>query len=186
MEDAVNFDMADRHRRFEYLVSGYSSDIYRMAYWLCRNQEIAEDLVQDTFLRAWRALGSLDDESKARSWLVTILRRENARRFERKQLELLDMESHEPALYEDKWPERVIERDDLRKAIGSLPIAYREPLVLQILGGFSCDEIAEIMDVGRGAIMTRLFRAKRKLANTIRQGEKVGVRPIAAIKPTHG
>jgi len=82
----VNTCMSEKQRRFEHLVNGYSTDIYRMAYWLCRDRMIAEDLAQETFLRAWRALDSLQDETKSRAWLITILRRENARRFDRKHL----------------------------------------------------------------------------------------------------
>jgi len=170
-ENPVNICISEKQRRFEHLVNGYSADIYRIAYWLCREKMIAEDLVQETFLRAWRALDSLQDESKSRAWLVTILRRENARRFDRKQLELVDIEGHEPAMYEDQWPDAVLERDDLRRAIGSLPIAYREPLVLQQLGGFSCEEIAQMLELGKGAVMTRLFRAKQQLATIIQESE---------------
>jgi len=170
-ESPVNTCMSERQRRFEHLVAGYSADVYRMAYWLCRDRMIAEDLAQETFLRAWRALDSLQDETRSRAWLVTILRRENARRFDRKQLELVDVEDHEPAMYEDQWPDAVLERDELRRAIGRLPIAYREPLVLQQLGGFSCEEIAQMMGLGKGAVMTRLFRAKQQLATIVKESE---------------
>jgi len=170
-ESPVNTCMSERQRRFEHLVAGYSADVYRMAYWLCRDRMIAEDLAQETFLRAWRALDSLQDETRSRAWLVTILRRENARRFDRKQLELVDVEDHEPAMYEDQWPDAVLERDELRRAIGRLPIAYREPQVLQRLGGFSCEEIAQMMGLGKGAVMTRLFRAKQQLATIVKESE---------------
>jgi RNA polymerase sigma-70 factor (ECF subfamily) len=173
-ESSVNTCMGEKQRRFEYLVNGYSTDIYRIAYWLCRDKMIAEDLSQETFLRAWRALDSLEDETKSRAWLVTILRRENARRFDRKQLELVDIEEHEPAMYEDRWPDAELERDELRQAIGCLPIAYREPLVLQQLGGFSCEEIAQMLGLGKGAVMTRLFRAKQKLALVLTGDDSVG------------
>jgi len=76
----------------EHLVKAYSSWLYRYAYWLAGNKATAEDLVQETYLRAWRFLDSLKDEAAAMSWLTTILRRENARRFERKQFEYSDVE----------------------------------------------------------------------------------------------
>ena len=177
MKDTVNLDMKERQRRFEHLVSGYSTDIYRMAFWLCRDRTMAEDLAQETFLRAWRALDSLEEESKSKAWLVTILRRENARRFDRKQLELVDIEDNEPAMYEDQWPDAMFEKDELRKAIAHLPIAYREPLVLQQLGGFSCEEIAQMLGIGMGATMTRLFRAKKQLAESL-SGKQVDERGI--------
>ena len=75
--------MNKRQRKFEKMVQALSSDLYRYAYMLCRNEAMAEDLVQETFMRAWRFLDSLRDESKAKSWLMTTVRREFARQFER-------------------------------------------------------------------------------------------------------
>ncbi|MCV5390693.1 hypothetical protein OFC62_38855, partial [Escherichia coli] len=61
---------------------------------MCKDKAIAEDLVQETCLRAWKSLDSLQDEKAAKSWLITILRRENARRFERKQFDLVDIDDY--------------------------------------------------------------------------------------------
>lgn len=80
----VLVDVAEKKVRYEKLVQVYHSELYRFAYWLCRDPNIAEDLVQETFLRAWRSLDSLLDQKAAKPWLLTIVRRENARRFERK------------------------------------------------------------------------------------------------------
>ncbi|KOO11243.1 RNA polymerase subunit sigma, partial [Vibrio xuii] len=87
----VNSDM-DKQRKYEALVRAYHRDLYRYAYWLCKDPTVSEDLVQETCLRAWKSLDSLQDEKAAKSWLITILRRENARRFERKQLDLVDID----------------------------------------------------------------------------------------------
>ena len=89
----VNSDM-DKQRKYEALVRAYHRDLFRYAYWLCKDKSVAEDLVQETCLRAWKSLDSLQDEKAAKSWLITILRRENARRFERKQLDLVDIDDH--------------------------------------------------------------------------------------------
>ncbi|MGO2562437.1 MAG: sigma factor, partial [Pseudoalteromonas nigrifaciens] len=88
----VLIDMAQKQKRYEALVHVYHKELYRFAYWLCRDPHIADDLVQETFLRAWRSLDSLLDQKAAKSWLLTILRRENARRFERKQFDYSDIE----------------------------------------------------------------------------------------------
>ena len=74
----------DRTQRFNELAEAYSTDLYRYAMWICGNDALAKDLVQETFLRAWRALDSLNEIKSAKSWLITILRREYARTFERK------------------------------------------------------------------------------------------------------
>ena len=81
MTEQVFDDMVSKQTRYENLVNAYSPWLYRYAYWLSGERAAAEDLVQETFLRAWRFLDSLKEEAAAKSWLTTILRRENARKF---------------------------------------------------------------------------------------------------------
>ena len=76
--------------KYEALVRAYHTDIFRYAVWLIKDRAIAEDVVQETFLRAWKSLDSLQDEAAAKAWLITILRRENARRFEREFVRLVE------------------------------------------------------------------------------------------------
>lgn len=155
--------MDSRPARFEALVHAYAPDLYRYAVWLGNGTEAAEDLVQQTFMRAWKALDSLRDARAARGWLVTILRREHARQFASKPGESVRLD--------DVDPERVAgfadaDRADvlsLREALAALSSDYREPLLLQVLGGYSCQEIAEMLGVKPGAVMTRLSRARHKL-----------------------
>ena len=84
--------MTSKQTHYESLVRAYHKELYKFAYWLSGDPTIAEDLVQETFLRAWRALDSLQEKDAAKPWLLTILRRENARRFERKQFDYSDVE----------------------------------------------------------------------------------------------
>jgi RNA polymerase sigma-70 factor (ECF subfamily) len=154
---------ASRKTRFEALVEGYSSDLYRYAFWLCRSREQAEDLVQETYTRVWRSLDNLRDPQAAKSWLFTILRREHARQFERYQPELAELDPNEVGARGDQGYDHSTEAFALRRALDALAQEYREPLVLQVLGGFSCEEIAAQMGLSRGAVMTRLFRARRQL-----------------------
>jgi RNA polymerase sigma-70 factor (ECF subfamily) len=153
--------------RFEQVVRAYSAELYRYAYWLCRDRFLAEDLIQETFARAWTSWSSLNDESAVKSWLYTILRNEHARLYERKRLDIaaeVDLDS-----LEDRQLSNVSGGLELRDALHSLPPSYREPLLLQVLGGFSCDEIARLMNLTRGATMTRLSRARlalRRLSST--------------------
>jgi len=148
---------------FEQLVGGYADDLYRFGLWLARDREVANDLVQETMLRAWRSLDSLNDVGAVKSWLFTTLRRENARRFERKQLPLVDIDDYNPADDVSAGPEGALEDGDMRKAIAALPLKYREPLVLQALLGHSIAEIAEQLELSESATMTRVFRARQKL-----------------------
>lgn len=152
----------ERTRRFNELAEAYSTDLYRYAMWLCGNDALARDLVQETFLRAWRALDRLNDVAAAKSWLITILRREYARTFERKVPLFTDLEN--VSIQDDGLqPDDTAERDLLRKGILQLEPKYRDPLLLQVIFGLSCAEISEQLGIPKGTVMTQLFRAREKL-----------------------
>ena len=139
----------------------YSAELYRYAYWLCRDRFVAEDLLQETFARAWNARASLRDQAAAKSWLYTILRHEHARLHERKRLDM--EEGQDLDAIEDQRLRSVSADLEMRQALHALPESYREPLLLQVIGGFSCDEIAQMMNLTPGAVMTRLTRARQVL-----------------------
>lgn len=153
----------ERTRRFNELAEAYSGDLYRYAMWVCGNDALAKDLVQETFLRAWRALDSLKETGSAKSWLITILRREYARTFERKVPKFTDVEKVVVVDDEELEPDERTERELLRKGILKLETKYREPLLLQVVFGHSCKEISDQLGISKGAVMTQLFRAREKL-----------------------
>jgi len=153
----------DRTRRFNELAEAYSTDLYRYAMWICGNDALAKDLVQETFLRAWRALDSLKDVGAAKSWLITILRREYARTFERKVPKFTDVEKVVVVDNDELEPDERTERELLRKGILKLEPKYRDPLLLQVVFGHSCAEISEQLGTSKSAVMTQLFRAREKL-----------------------
>ena len=149
--------------RFDRLVAPWREDLYRYVFWLCRDPDLADDVVQETMLRAFRSLDKLADENAIRPWLLTIARREHARVYERKRLETRDIDElsgRDAALIATSGDADV---DDMRRAIFRLEDEYREPLVLQVLMGFSTREIATMLDLTQGAVLTRLHRARRKL-----------------------
>jgi RNA polymerase sigma-70 factor (ECF subfamily) len=154
---------ADSTHRFNQLAEAYSADLYRYAMWICGNDALAKDLVQETFFRAWRALDSLNDLKAAKGWLITILRREYARTFERKVPRFTDLEKVDIADDDELEPDAVKERDLLREGILKLEPKYREPLLLQAIFGHSCEEISEQLGITKSAVMTQLFRAREKL-----------------------
>ena len=163
---AVSASMTDKQKRYENLVLALHADIFRYAYWLVKDKAVAEDIVQETFLRAWKSLDSLNDEKAAKSWLITILRRENARRFERKQFEVVDID--EVAIIDEQLTnETEIEHRELRGIMASLSEEYREPLMLQIVMGYSGDEIAEQLNLNKNTVMTRLFRARNQVKEAL-------------------
>ena len=162
-----------KQRQFDALVRSLSGDLFRYAYWLCGDEALANDLVQETFLRAWRALGDLRETNAAKAWLITILRREHARLYERKTPQFSDVSEIEIADERDAvQPESAGEDAVIRAAIRRLDPKYREPLLMQVLGGFSCEEIARELNISAAAVMTQLFRARQKLKVMLGDGNK--------------
>ncbi|MGH8174825.1 MAG: sigma-70 family RNA polymerase sigma factor [Steroidobacter sp.] len=153
----------DARRRFETHCAPFKADLYRFVYWLCRDRTLAEDVMQETLLRAWRSIDSLGDVAAARPWLLTIARRELARVFERKRLPTVDIDAVADSGDAALAVSESHELEDMRRAIGKLEVIYREPLMMQVLLGFSTEEIARELDISVAAVLTRLFRARQLL-----------------------
>lgn len=145
-------------------------DLYRFAFWLARDRQVAEDVVQEAMLRAWRSRESLAGTGAAKPWLLTIVRREHARLYERKRLETVQVDE----LVGSESPELAVGEAqdvlDVRRAIFELEDDYREPLVMQVLMGLSTGEIARELGLSQGAVLTRLFRARQKLRRQLGLG----------------
>lgn len=157
----------NKRRDFDQVVRAYSADLFRFAYWLCRDRFVAEDLVQESFARAWSNWDNLRDKSAPKPWLLTILRNEHARLYERKQFDYVDEQPEELSIPAEHDAFALHELEDL---IGRLPLTLREPFVMQALGGYSCGEIAEMLETTEGAIMVRLTRARQNLRQLLAGG----------------
>ena len=166
----------ERRQRFERVVSTLHAVLYRYAAWLCRDPHIAEVIVQESLLRAWRSLDALREDDAAKQWLLTIVRRENARYFERKNPIMVDIDDLSPTQSAMISETGESDLDDVREAIYELEDEYREPLVLQVLMGYSTKEIAELMGIRQGAVLTRLHRARMKLKTCL---DATGCRTMA-------
>ena len=115
----------DRRRKFDNLVTVFHQDMYRYAAWLCRDKTIAEDVVQESLLRAWKSLDALRDDGASKQWLLTIVRRENARYFERRRLETVDVDDLTPSQEAILAESPDDQLDNLREAIYGLEDDYR-------------------------------------------------------------
>ena len=148
---------------FEKLVAAYGHDLYRFAFWLSHDQHGAEDLVQETFLRAWRNFRQLRDAASVKSWLLTTLRREYYRR--RPPAEVCNLEDELLIAESERFEVRqdVDVAIEIEQRLSALPTSYREVLVLQLLFGYSTQEIASIVDTTEAAVANRLLRARRSL-----------------------
>lgn len=167
---------AGKNTLYETLVRAYAPELFRFAYWLCWDRAVSEDLVQETCLRAWKNWHSLNDPQQAKQWLFTILRREHARLYEQKIP--IRVWAEDDAQWETMVGQVSIPLLEVREALTKLPENYRAPLLLQVLGGFSCRETAVIMDISEDAVLARVSRARRMMREmldaqpTIREGMK--------------
>jgi RNA polymerase sigma-70 factor (ECF subfamily) len=148
---------------FARLCESLRPDLYRYAWWLARDRQVAEDVVQQALLRAWRSRESLAEGEAARPWLLTIVRREHARLYERKRFETVPVDD----LVGSESPELAVSRDEdvlvVRRAMLGLAPEYREPLVMQVLLGHTTSEIAAALGISQRAVLTRLYRARLQL-----------------------
>jgi RNA polymerase sigma-70 factor (ECF subfamily) len=159
--------MAFKKHKFDLLVRTFHGDLYRYALFLSRNESLAQDLVQEVYLRAWKNLHKLRDVKAAKSWLFTILSRENARHFGRNKVDTVSIDFVEE-IPSTESTEKNMQRHQLQRAIVKLDADYREPILLQIVGGFSTDEIAQILKLNDNTVSTRLFRARSQLKKAMR------------------
>ena len=136
--------------------------VYRFALRLSGSEAAAEDLVQDTFLRAYRAWDQYTPGTQCKSWLFTICRNVFLRRHERGQLWSATA-GIDP---EGSFFESIVD-DEVLRAIDALPEEYRTAVVLSDLEGLPYDEIAELMEVPVGTVKSRLFRGRRRLQQVL-------------------
>lgn len=166
MDHALSLDgaLAEREARFERLFSAYHSDIHNYVYRLVGDQKQAEDLTQDAFVKAYRALDRLSADANTRAWLYRIATNTALDWLRRRQLiswlPLFDRDNH--SAMQISFAESSLESVAVQQALGELPSRYRVPLVLYACQGLSTQEIAEILLISRGAVKTRLFRAREK------------------------
>jgi RNA polymerase sigma-70 factor, ECF subfamily len=159
-----NLSQGERDTAFADVLEENWGDLRRFTAWLCRDQSVAEDVLQQTMLRAWRARSSLRESVAIRAWLFAIARREYARLHERKRLRLVSIDrcvaEEESGLIVEEEDLRV---RDLRVALDSLGDEYRRPLVLQVAGGYTVSEIAQALRLTVPAVLSRLYRARNQL-----------------------
>ena len=157
---------------FERLVAGHSAAIYRLALRITGSPADAEDLVQETFLRAWRGIRRFRGEARFRTWLTRILLNANANR----RRSLARPAPPEPPPGPNGDPAEATARRDLLgrvlDAVHSLPRRQRETILLRARAGLSVAEVAEVLGIGKGVVKVHLSRARRKLVR--RFGSEIG------------
>ncbi|SRR6266516_1122116 len=170
--------------RFEREAMPLMPNLYSAALRLTRNPADAEDLVQETFLRAYRGFASFEEGTNLRAWLYKILSNGFINAYRKRQREPVTVEGPDDV---DEWylfdrlgalhaegsaEEQVLDRipdEDVKGALESLPEGFRMAVLLADVEGFSYKEIAQIMDVPIGTVMSRLHRGRKALEKALFQ-----------------
>lgn len=150
--------VAGGNAAYEKAVNDHFNDLYRFAYWLCRNRWQAEDIVQESLVRAWRGWPELREQRAVKAWFFTIVHREFLRAAPAAARAGSAEDSDDLAFNPD--PASCV---DVERALRELPAESREALLMQVLGGFSCAEISSALGTTEGAVMTRLTRTRQAL-----------------------
>jgi RNA polymerase sigma-70 factor, ECF subfamily len=159
--------------RFERIVLPHLDDAYTLARYLLRDEHDAQDAVQDAVLRALRYFDSYR-EGDARAWLLTIVRNccltwQRRDRIRRASIPL--MEETVEAVDPRETDALAIERSDraaLERLVAALPTEFREVIVLREVEGLSYKEISDVIGAPIGTVMSRLARARKRLASALR------------------
>jgi RNA polymerase sigma-70 factor, ECF subfamily len=160
---------------FEEFAVPLFDSLYNFARWIARDSDDAEDLVQETYLKALRGFPSFQPGTNFRAWMFRILRNtfiSSRTKLERRLTEALDSEEGEPELAVDtETPETILincsNSQLLQRAIDDLPVCYRETLLLCEVEEMSYGEIAEILSIPIGTVMSRLARARKIIRQSL-------------------
>jgi len=159
--------------RFTRLVLDYQRRIYRFIYGMVGIEQLAEDLTQDAFLLAYRALGRLPEDANESAWLFTIARNRALQELRRRKIlrwvPLARPDDDEEDIYPDAeqpLAEAVAERDRLKRAMAVVPPKDLACLLLSV-DGHSYREVAEITGLSTAAVRARIFRARDRLRSLL-------------------
>jgi RNA polymerase sigma factor (sigma-70 family) len=170
----------DNHTRFSRLVTPHLRAAYALAHRITGSHADAEDVLQEASLRAFRAIGDVEDSS-ARAWLMTIMRNTAYTWIRKNRPSVVftvdDLEEVEVAQADPGEPDTekmVIARSDMETVIAALPVPFRETVILRDLHGLSYREISERTKVPIGTVMSRLARARSRFPKILAEGDARG------------
>jgi len=160
----------DSRKQYEQWVSAYAPELYRFAYRLSGKHQVAEDLVQETFVEAWRSVEKQREPGKERAWLYQILRYRYSHFLrDRKQEPQMAMLEEDMAAARRAAPalEALAERESLETALALLAPEIRETFLMVFLQGYKCREAADDLQVPLGTVLSRLSRARESLRKSL-------------------
>lgn len=193
-EDVPDTELARRAARkdggaFEAIMRRHNQLLFRTARGIVRSDGEAEDVAQEAWMQAWRALSGFRAESKLSTWLVRITVNEALGRLRRKSAQIIPLETAMMSSDKDtrsalteapaRGPEHSVERSQLRALIEAriavLPEAFRSVFMLRAIEDMSVDEVAEVLDIPAATVRTRYFRARALLRESLAQEMDVAI-----------
>lgn len=163
-DELIEGCLANDRRAQKELYDRYSRAMYTVAYRITNDFELANDVLQEAFLKVFRALGSFRREATLGAWIKTIVLRTALSKVKRQpNFEPLEEHAAEEAI---DWGHR-IDADYLERAIRELPEGYRMVFVLIEVEGYSHKEVADLMDISVGTSKSQLFYAKKRLRQAL-------------------
>ncbi len=149
---------------FEELALGYTDQLFRVALRLVRDHERAEDLVQEAYLQAWRSFHRFEAGTNLRAWMYKIMFNLHYSQLRRGKPEVqpIDEMIAETIAYDPPTPQFVTE-EEVQAALNRVPKDFQIPVVLADIEEFSYNEIAELLQIPRGTVMSRLHRGRKLL-----------------------
>jgi RNA polymerase sigma-70 factor, ECF subfamily len=159
-DDTTLAQLAD----FEELALGYTDQLFRVALRLVRDHQRAEDLVQEAYLQAWRSFHRFEEGTNLRAWLYKIMFNLHYSQLRRGNHEVqpIDEMIAETIAYDPPTPQFVTD-EEVQAALNRVPKDFQIPVVLADIEEFSYNEIAELLQIPRGTVMSRLHRGRKLL-----------------------
>lgn len=166
--------MPQEDKKFEELFLPFVESLFSFSYHLTRQEEDAQDLVQETLLKAFKSINTFQREANPKAWLFSILKNSYINAYRKKKRQAVEVAFEEKKEKSDITDLRKeifdpLFEDEVTRAIYQLSDTYRLILLLSDLEGFSYEEIAEILKLPIGTVRSRLFRARKMLRENLKK-----------------
>jgi RNA polymerase sigma-70 factor (ECF subfamily) len=173
----------EKHKIFEKEFMPHISSMYNFAFRLTNDEDDANDLVQDTYLKAFRFIGSFEKGTNAKAWLFRILKNSFINDYRKRSKEPNKVDYQEVETYYDSEEAAGTEQtsdlrveavqdmigDEIATALNALPVDFRTAIILCDIEGFTYEEMAKILDIPIGTVRSRLHRARQLLKEKLRK-----------------
>jgi RNA polymerase sigma-70 factor (ECF subfamily) len=164
--------MSEDKELFEDYFKMYKDDVYRVAYYYTRNSDEAEDLVQDTFIRAYKFFSKFRKDTNFKSWILKIMRNiyitKSKKKSKENSIKNYELDFSKDYSLENDYLDNVT-ISEIRDAILMLPREFREVIILSDISGLMYEDIAKIIKVPVGTVRSRLHRGRLILKERLKE-----------------